>query len=193
MSGKHIVILASGGGSNAQCIIEYLHQYTDHKVTAVFTNNQSAGVLDKAAKAGVEALYCKGSELPNKLMEFCLEYRIDAIVLAGYLRLIPSSLIEMFPNHIVNIHPALLPKYGGKGMYGMNVHNAVFEAKEEFSGMTIHLVNEVYDKGEVLSQAKISVKDCQSPQEVASRVLALEHFHYPRVVRSWLDGLKPPV
>ena len=193
MSGKHIVILASGGGSNAQCIIEYLHQHTDHIVSAVFSNNQSAGVLSKADKAGVKAQYHQGSELPTKLIEFCSEHQVDAIVLAGYLRLIPKALLEVFPNHIINIHPALLPKYGGKGMYGMHVHIAVLEAKEEFSGMTIHLVNEVYDKGEILSQAKVNVKDCKSAAEVASRVLTLEHFHYPRVIRSWLDGLKPPV
>lgn len=190
---KHIIILASGGGSNAKCIIDYLHGSSRHIISAVFSNKQSAGVLDKAQKAGIEAIYQKGSELPQAVLDYADHHQVDAVVLAGYLRLIPPSLIQRFPNRIVNIHPSLLPKFGGKGMYGHHVHQAVFDAKEQESGMTIHVVNAEYDKGEILSQAKIDITDCQTPEEIGSRVLSLEHFHYPRVVKTWLDGLNPPV
>lgn len=190
---KRIIILASGGGSNAQCIIQYLHKYTDHRVIAVFSNKKSAGVLDKASSENVDAYYCKGSELPRELLKYCDNEKVHGVILAGYLRLIPSELLERFPREIINIHPSLLPKYGGKGMYGMHVHQAVFDANDEVSGMTIHIVNAVYDKGEILAQATVDISACKSPEEIASNVLTLEHFHYPRVVRSWLDGLNPPV
>lgn len=192
-TGNSVVILASGSGSNAQCLIDYLHNHSTHSVAAVYSNKKSAGVLKKASQAGLEGYYSPSKQLPEEVLNYAREHKISAIVLAGYLQLIPESVIEAYNGRIINIHPSLLPKYGGQGMYGRYVHQAVFDAKEENSGMTIHLVNKEYDKGKILSQAMTKVGDCKGPEEIAARVLKLEHFHYPRVVAKWLDGLNPPV
>ena len=192
-TGNTVVILASGGGSNAQRIINYLRDHTTHSVVGVFSNKKSAGVLDKARAADIEGYHYPSKQLPSQVLTYAREHKVSAIILAGYLQLIPESLIDAYHGRIVNIHPSLLPKYGGHGMYGRHVHQAVYDAREEYSGMTIHLVNKEYDKGKILSQAMISVDDCQSPEEIAARVLKLEHFHYPRGLAQWLDGLNPPV
>lgn len=192
-TGNKVVILASGGGSNARCIIDYLRDHTSHSVLAVFTNKKSAGVLDKAADANIEGYYLPSKQLPNGVLDYAIAHQVTAIILAGYLQLIPPTLIDAYPDRIINIHPSLLPQYGGHGMYGHHVHQAVYDALEEYSGMTIHIVNQEYDKGLILSQAKTRVDDCKTPTEIAERVLRLEHFHYPRVIAKWLDGLKPPV
>ena len=192
-TGNRIVILASGGGSNAQCIITYLRDHTTHSVAAIFSNKKSAGVLEIAEKAGVENYYSPSKELPTDVLNYVREHKISAIILAGYLQLIPEELVTAYAGRIINIHPSLLPRYGGKGMYGHHVHQAVLAAKEERSGLTIHLVNKEYDKGMILCQAMTEVADCKSAEEIAARVLKLEHFHYPRVITQWLDTLNPPV
>lgn len=190
---KHIVILASGGGSNAESIIQHFTHVPIAKVVHIFTNNASAGVLDRATKNGINSTVEKHSMMAEAIMKLNQRTPISAIVLAGYLRKISPQLIQAFPNRIVNIHPALLPNYGGKGMYGIHVHRAVKEAGEPQSGMTIHLVNEEYDKGKILMQGRVAIQKEDSAEDIAIKVLSLEHYHYPRTLTQWLSGLNPPV
>jgi phosphoribosylglycinamide formyltransferase-1 len=189
---QHIAIFASGTGSNAQAIINHFNDRDDVKVVLVASNKEDAPVLEKAKSAGIDTLYMS-PELRNQPMELARLLQaipIDLIVLAGYLKKIPIALIRAFPNKIINIHPALLPKYGGKGMYGINVHRAVKEAGEKQSGITIHFVNEDYDKGEVIFQQAVDLEDSDSPEDIAAKVLKLEHYHFPRVIDELLTGVR---
>jgi len=185
----NILIFASGGGSNAEKIIAHLHTNTDHKVVAILSNRKEAGVYSIAKKYDVPSRHVSKVEIENDLPKLCLSYEAQLIVLAGFLKKIPAALVETYPNKIINIHPALLPKYGGKGMYGMNVHKAVFEAKEDYSGMTIHYVNNNYDEGGIIFQDNVYIANCQDAKEIAKAVLRLEHFHYPRIVHKLADSL----
>ncbi len=188
---KHIAIFATGGGSNAQKIIEHFKDNNETQVSLIISNKENAGVIDKAKAHNIPTLiinrheFYKTKDILKKLHTF----DIDFIVLAGFLWLIPNYLVKEFPNRIVNIHPALLPKYGGKGMYGMNVHRAVFEAKEEESGMTIHFVNEHYDEGAIIFQAKCLLDTTNSPEDIAQKVLELEHQYYPKVIEKVIREL----
>ena len=184
---KKIVIFASGQGSNAQNIILQFNKKGFANVIAIFTNNSSAKVLDIAKNNAIETFIFNKTELSegfvlNKLKEI----KPDLIVLAGFLWKFPESIIDFYPNKIINIHPALLPKYGGKGMYGMNVHRAVLENRETETGITIHYVNKNYDEGEYIFQKSTNIEDCKSADEIATEVLKLEHEYLPKTVEKLL-------
>lgn len=183
---RNIAILASGKGTNAENIIRYF-QSSDCGLTValVISNRPDAGVLDCASRLGVPARVITRADFndENTVMNIMHQYSIDIVVLAGFLLLIPSWLISAYEGKIVNIHPSLLPKYGGKGMYGRHVHEAVVAAGERETGMTIHLVSEHYDEGRILFQALTTVEPGDTPETVARKVQRLEHEHYPRVIR----------
>ena len=190
---KHVAIFASGSGTNAQNLIEYFNYgknrsnkiSPDTKVEVVICNKPGAYVLTRAEKLGVPTAVLNKEELTNsteRLFELLKQYSIDYIILAGYLLKIPAELIEMYPDKIINIHPALLPAYGGKGMYGHHVHEAVVAAKEKESGITIHLVDEKYDNGKILFQAKCEITQTDTPDDVAEKIHHLEQANFPRVV-----------
>lgn len=179
---KHIAIFASGGGSNAEAIIQYFQEHSTVQVSLIVTNKEKAYVLERAVHHGIPSyIHSKNNEL---LMDTLEAHNISFIVLAGYLKMISPELSRKFAERMVNIHPALLPNYGGVGMYGMNVHKAVFSNKESESGITIHYVNEHYDEGEIIEQHTCKIEDCNSPEEVQERVLNLEHqFFAPSIER----------
>jgi phosphoribosylglycinamide formyltransferase-1 len=182
---KRIAILASGSGSNAQRLVEHFRGHPSTEVVLVGCDQPGAGVLQRAWDLSVPSFLFSGAQLRDGTVLRELQgQRIDLVVLAGFLRLIPADMVRAFPDRIVNIHPALLPKYGGKGMYGQHVHEAVIAAKERESGITIHLVNERYDEGEHLFQASCPVHPDDTPESLAARIHALEHAHYPQVVAS---------
>ena len=183
---KRIAIFASGSGTNAQKIIEYFAESKDIVVDSLWSNNENAYALIRAERLGVETFTFDKEELyySNEILDKLNDRRIDMIVLAGFLWLLPQSLTELFI--VVNIHPALLPKYGGKGMYGLHVHKAVLAGKEKESGITIHYVNERYDSGDIIFQAKCPVYETDTPEELANRVHELEYQHYPRVIEEIL-------
>lgn len=184
---KNIVIFASGGGSNAGKIMQYFAQSPVARVVLVLSNKPGAGVLQKAEAHNIPTLTFTKEELENGLVLRHLQaFKPHIIVLAGFLQKFPAEIIEAYPHKVVNIHPALLPKYGGKGMYGMHVHRAVLENKEPESGITIHYVNNDYDEGNIIFQQAIAIEGCISPEEIAARVLALEHEHFPKVIEKLL-------
>ena len=188
---KNIAIFASGSGTNAENIIRHFQGNKDVNVALVVSNKPDAYVLVRAANLHVPSLtltreeFARGEELA-RLMK---ERGIDFIVLAGFLLRVPEALIEAYPGRIVNIHPALLPKYGGQGMYGDRVHRAVVEAGERESGITIHLIDEQYDRGTTVFQAKCPVLPGDTPDDVARKVHALEYAHYPEVIGQLLADL----
>ena len=195
---KHVAIFASGSGTNAQNLIEYFNYgknrsnktSPDTKVEVVICNKPGAYVLTRAEKLGVPTAVLNKEELTNsteRLFELLKQYSIDYIILAGYLLKIPAELIEMYPDKIINIHPALLPAYGGKGMYGHHVHEAVVAAKAKESGITIHLVDEKYDNGTILFQAKCSIDPTDTPDDVAKKIHHLEQANFPRVVDEYIN------
>jgi phosphoribosylglycinamide formyltransferase 1 len=183
---KRIAIFASGSGTNAQRIIEYFSTSKEIFVDSLWSNNENAYALIRAEKLGIETFTFDSDELyrSNEILDKLYDHRIDMIVLAGFLWLVPRSLTELFT--VINIHPALLPKYGGKGMYGMAVHKAVIAAKESESGITIHMVNQEYDKGDIVFQAKCPVMPDDTPEALAARIHELEYQHYPRVIEELL-------
>ncbi|MCH2198245.1 MAG: phosphoribosylglycinamide formyltransferase [Flavobacteriales bacterium] len=182
---KRIAIFASGGGSNAARIIDHLKDSQLAEVVHVLSNRKSAGVHAIAESGGVPSMSFNRSALEEGgVTSFLTSQNIDLVVLAGFLMKIPDNLLRAFPDRIVNIHPALLPNYGGKGMYGVNVHEAVKAAGEKESGMTIHLVNENYDEGKLLFQAKIAINDDDDASAIAKKVLQLEHRFYPQIVEA---------
>ena len=173
---KRIAILASGGGSNALKIMEHFRSSEVAQVVFLSSNKAGAGALDKAESFKVEIAVHSTDDISNgTLLKMLTDRNIDLIVLAGYLKKISKEMIAAFPGQIVNIHPALLPKYGGKGMYGMNVHRAVKEASEPLSGMTIHYVNENYDEGAIIRQESVELNPDDTAEEIAGKVLELEH------------------
>lgn len=187
---SNIAILASGGGSNALKIIEHFEKSQTADVKLVISNKENAGVLNHARSHGVDYLVFKNSiwvESPETILKALESRKIDFIVLAGFLRKIPSELIRRYPQAMVNIHPALLPKYGGKGMYGMNVHNAVLANKDLKTGITIHWVTEDYDEGETIFQEIVDVDpDTDTPEAIRQKVQNLEHAHFAPVIESLL-------
>jgi phosphoribosylglycinamide formyltransferase-1 len=180
----HIAIFASGSGTNAVKLIEHFYNNTHIEVCLVVCNNPKAGVIEKAIYHNIECLLIEKGRFFNEdgYVALLKEKKIDWIVLAGFLWKIPKTLITAFPNKIVNIHPALLPKYGGKGMYGRHVHEAVIAAKEKTSGITIHFVDEIYDHGKIIFQADCKVESSDNPESLAKKVQALEHEYYVKVV-----------
>ena len=181
---RRVAIFASGGGSNAEAIINHFRDSDSVEISLIVSNNAKAFVLERANKHNIPAHLINKKNFINSydLLDVLQEHKIDFIVLAGFLLLIPNYLIQAYPDRIVNIHPALLPKYGGKGMYGHHVHQAVFDNFEKESGITIHLVNEKYDEGEILFQQQIPLQLTDTPDIIASKVLELEHTHFPQVI-----------
>ena len=188
---KRIAIFASGRGSNAQRIIEHFQQHPTIEVVLIASNKAQAGVLAIAHQYDIETLVFDKTYLykSQQLLNDLNTHRVDFIVLAGFLWLVPSYLIQAFPKRIINIHPALLPKYGGKGMYGMHVHQAVCKAQEAETGITIHYVNEVYDDGEIIFQTTCPVTASDTPQDIARKVQRLEHQHFPKVIERLLEAV----
>jgi phosphoribosylglycinamide formyltransferase 1 len=182
----NIAIFASGSGSNAQKIMDYFQGSSYIHVKYLLTNNKEAHAIERAKKMGIETKIFNRKTFfeSNEIVEFLINNEISWVILAGFLWMIPENLIKAFPCRIINIHPALLPLYGGKGMYGMNVHTAVHKAKDKESGMSVHLVNEKYDEGEIVFQAKCLLDENDTPESIAEKVLKLEHEHYPKVIET---------
>lgn len=188
---KNIVVFASGNGSNAARIIRHFNSGDQARVVAVMCNNPDALVLKRANELHVPTyiLGNNGLKNPEELFQKLLALKTDLIVLAGYLKLIPRLVIDNFPDRIINIHPALLPKYGGKGMYGMKVHQAVFDAHEKETGITIHYVNEKYDDGKIIFQDRVSLSDDDTPETIAYKISELESRNFCNVIASVIDKL----
>jgi phosphoribosylglycinamide formyltransferase-1 len=181
---KKIVVFASGSGTNALNLIQYFKQHPLGRVVAIFTNNPQAGVIAKAKTENIPIFIFSNAELEtgNRVDNELGKIQPDATVLAGFLRLFPSRLLEVCKNNVINIHPALLPKYGGKGMYGDKVHAAVLENKESVHGVTVHRVNEEYDKGEIILQSEIPIHPQETKETLVSRIHSLEYEMLPRAV-----------
>lgn len=180
----NIAIFASGSGSNAENIVRYFKDTSNFRFPLIISNNPKAFVLERAKNLGIKSVVFEKTDLldGNKVLNLLKEEKVDKIVLAGYLLRIPSNIVSAFPNSIINIHPALLPKFGGKGMYGNRVHQAVKESGETESGITIHYVNEYYDEGNIIFQAKCSVELTDTPDDIATKVHELEYKHFPEVI-----------
>ncbi len=187
---NNIAIFASGSGTNAQAIIDYFQsENRSAHVELVLSNRADAYVLQRAANSNIKTVTFSTKELkdnPLEVLSVLQNHAIDFIVLAGFMVLMPSEIVAAYPNKIVNIHPALLPKYGGKGMYGDNVHRAVVEAKESFSGITIHYVNEKYDDGAIVFQAQTELSKGETPESLAQKIHTLEHKYYPQTIENIL-------
>lgn len=184
-----LVIFASGRGSNAAAIIDYFTANGKATVSLIVSNKPDAGVLDIARTQHIPFLIVdKHTFKESLLIDQLQEHRPSLIVLAGFLWKIPDTLVQAFPDRIINIHPALLPGYGGKGMYGHHVHNAVIAAREAESGITVHYVNEVYDSGNIILQARCKVHPTDTADDLAMRIHQLEHFYYPRAIDYLLGG-----
>ncbi len=187
---KRIVLFASGSGSNVENIVHYFQDRPNVTIAGVLTNKRDAKVIDRCNRLNISALYFNSHAFYNTdcVLDILRALNPDLIVLAGFLWKIPHNLIQSFPNKIINIHPALLPKYGGKGMYGMNVHKAIKENKEIETGITIHYVNENYDEGGIIHQAKIEIVPEDTPGTIAQKVHELEYEHFPKVIDQLLNG-----
>ncbi|MFZ4632612.1 MAG: phosphoribosylglycinamide formyltransferase [Saprospiraceae bacterium] len=187
----YLALFASGTGSNARQLMEYFAEHPDIRVGVLVSNKPDAGALQHAEEMGVPTLVINRESFyntENLLVDLDL-YRVDWIVLAGFLWLVPAYLVHAYAGRIVNIHPALLPRFGGRGMYGMRVHEAVKAAGETQSGMTIHYVNEQYDEGAIIFQATCTLEEHDTPEDIALKVQALEHRHYPEVVERVVEGV----
>jgi len=186
---KKIAIFASGGGSNAQKIINYFKGDDKIEVALIVSNDTNAGVINRAQTEEIPFYILQKGELEElEFSEVLLALEIDFIVLAGFLKKIPADILEVYPNKIINIHPALLPKYGGKGMYGSNVHKAVVAAGEKESGMTIHYVNANYDEGNIIEQHKVNLLSSDTAEDCARKVLELEHQYFAPCVEKLLSN-----
>lgn len=184
---KKIVIFASGSGTNAENIIKYFVKTKIGTVAAVFTNNPSAKVIDRAKNYGVATeIFSKAELIEGEVLQKINSIQPDWIVLAGFLLKFPENIIAAYPNKIINIHPALLPKYGGKGMYGMNIHKAIVDNKEKETGITIHYVNENYDEGNIIFQQSVILTGDETPEEVAAKIHELEQKYFPEVIEKLL-------
>lgn len=184
---KRIAILASGSGSNAENIIKYFSENNEVEVPFVISNRKEVYVHERCKYLGVPSYVYKKADFENGVVtKFLIDNKIDLVVLAGFLLRIPDDMLEAYPNKVINIHPSLLPKYGGKGMYGDNVHKAVVENKETESGITIHFLNDRFDEGEHVAQYKCEVLATDTPDDVAAKVHALEYEWYPKVIENIL-------
>ncbi|MEO5911368.1 MAG: phosphoribosylglycinamide formyltransferase [Pelobium sp.] len=189
---KRIAIFASGSGSNAQKIMEHFKKSNDSEVALVLTNNPYAYVLQRADNFEVPSHIFDKEEFyqTDKVLTLLKNLNIDIVILAGFLWLVPQNLLKAFPNKIINIHPSLLPKYGGKGMYGEKVHKAVLEAKETESGITIHFVNSEFDEGEIIHQSKFKIDNDDDLEMLKFKIQQLEHSHFPKVIEGLLKKMK---
>lgn len=187
---KRLALFASGSGTNAEQIIRHFHRPDSSvKVELILSNKPQAYVLQRAKKLKVDSLVFDRHSFyqSEKIVEKLENRKIDLIVLAGFLWLIPKNIIRAFPDKIINIHPALLPKYGGKGMYGSHVHEAVVKNKEDETGITIHLVDEIYDNGTILCQEKCKILSSDTPDQVAHKVHQLEYKYFPQTIEKYLN------
>ena len=189
---KRIAIFASGSGSNAQRIMEHFKKHTDAEVTIVLTNNPEAYVLQRADNFEIPTHIFDKHEFyqTNNIVNLLKNLHIDIIVLAGFMWLVPENLLQAFPNRIINIHPALLPKYGGKGMYGDHVHKTIMANGDEESGITIHFVNANFDDGEIIYQSRFRIEKDDDLEMIKFKGQQLEHQHYPRIVEQLLKKMK---
>lgn len=191
----NLVFFASGGGSNVEAILNNIESgQIRANPTAIITNNSSAGVIEKALAAGIPYYHISSVTHPDEhertriTLEVLERHNADLIILAGYMKKLPEEIINQYENRILNIHPALLPKFGGKNMYGMNVHRAVLESNEKKSGATVHIVNSEYDKGKILAQKSVEVKNNDNPETLRKRVLKAEHTLYSEVISKVISG-----
>jgi phosphoribosylglycinamide formyltransferase-1 len=189
---KRIAIFASGSGSNAQKIMEHFKRNSEAEVVLILTNNPQAYVLQRADNFEIPSHIFSRHEFyeTEDIIRLLKNLQVDLIVLAGFLWLVPPSLLKAFPNRIINLHPALLPKFGGKGMYGDHVHKAVLEAGEEESGITIHFVNENFDEGEILHQSRFKIEPGDNLEMIKFKGQQLEHQNFPRVIENLLKKMK---
>jgi len=185
---KKIIVFASGSGTNAENIIKYFSNTEIAKVVSVFTNNASAKVIERAKNHQIPVeIFEKNELLERKVLQKIQKIDPDLIVLAGFLLKFPENIIEQYPNKIINIHPALLPNYGGKGMYGMHIHRAIVNNKEKETGISIHYVNENYDEGAIIFQANVALTNEDTPETVAEKIHELEQKHFPEIIHRILD------
>ena len=185
---KKIIVFASGSGTNAENIIKYFSNTEIAKVVSVFTNNASAKVIDRAKNHQIPVeIFSKNELLERNVLQKVQEIDPDLIILAGFLLKFPENIIEKYPNKIINIHPALLPNYGGKGMYGMHIHRAIVNNKEKETGISIHYVNENYDEGAIIFQANVALTDEDTPETVAEKIHELEQKHFPEIIQKILE------
>jgi phosphoribosylglycinamide formyltransferase-1 len=187
-----LAVFLSGSGSNAEKIFSYFKNHATIEVACVLSNNPQAVGLQRAEKFGLPARVFSKTQLreSDKVISWLKEAGVTHVVLAGFLWMIPPNLVRAYPQRIINIHPALLPKFGGKGMYGSKVHEAVKAASERETGITIHEVNEQYDEGRILFQGKCPIHPKFSVEQIAEQVQRLEHAHYPRVIEQWVNETK---
>ena len=180
------MLFASGNGSNAEQIINYFKNSENVKVVAIFSNKAEAKVLDRAKNHNIQSVVFSKAQLNEGFVfEKLQQFQPDLIVLAGFLLKFPETILKSYPK-VINIHPSLLPKYGGKGMYGMNVHRAVLDNKEKETGITIHYVNEQYDEGEFIFQQSVTIEDCKTAEEIAHKIHELEYQYFPEVIANVL-------
>jgi len=189
---KRIVVFASGSGTNTQNVIQYFQHREVAEVVLVLTNKKDAKVLERAKALEIKALSFTKSELlaDDGVVKILEQTKPDLIVLAGFLLMFPAHILKQFPNKVINIHPALLPKYGGKGMYGHHVHEAVVANEEEETGITVHFVNEQYDEGAIILQKKVSLELADTPEIVAGKIHELEYRWLPKVIEELLTDVK---
>lgn len=186
---NNIAVFASGSGTNAENLVKYFTNHSDVSVKLMMCNNKDALVFERMKKYNIPSVLINKSDFENGVVSQILkEHQIDYIILAGFLKLIPASLIKSYPNKIINIHPALLPKYGGKGMYGMHIHEAVVKSKEKATGITIHYVNERFDEGEIIAQYDVAIKESDSATDVALKIHELEMKWFPKVVEKLITN-----
>jgi phosphoribosylglycinamide formyltransferase 1 len=188
---KKIAIFASGSGSNAQRIAEYFFNVQTTEINCILSNNKDAYVLERSKFLNIQSFIFSRDDLytNSSVLNLLIERKIDLIVLAGFLWLMPVAIVQRFSGRIINIHPALLPKYGGKGMYGMKVHQLVIYNKDKESGITIHYVNEKYDEGDIILQVKCKIDPEDSAESLAQKIHVLEYENYPRVIEKILSGI----
>ena len=186
---KKIIIFASGDGTNVEQIIKYFKNNNEVNIQLILTNNSNAGVLKRAKKHGIPANFYNNEAFENKIVfEILNSLNPNLIVLAGFIRKIPNTIISRFPNKIINIHPALLPSHGGKGMFGIEVHKSVIRSNDSKTGVTIHYVNSNYDEGEIIFQKTVKIDRDDSPESLFRRVQKLEHKYYSLIIEKLLNG-----
>ena len=186
---KNIAIFASGSGSNAENIVNYFRAKKSAEVKLILSNNKNAGVIERSNRLKIPCVIFdrKAFYETDQIEKLLLETEIDLVVLAGFLWLIPETLISLFPKKIINIHPALLPDHGGKGFYGSAVHQAVLDTASKKSGITVHYVNEKFDEGEIIFQATCDISEGETPVSLAEKIHQLEYTHFPKVIESVLN------
>lgn len=189
-----IAVFVSGRGSNLQAILDAKQSGAlNVEVAAVFTDRPESGAVEKAKQNSIPVWFLSkekksGAVTNEELAGFLKELKVELVVLAGFLKLVPEAVIDIFENKVINIHPALLPSFGGKGMYGMNVHRAVFNSSAKISGPTVHFVDKIYDNGKIIAQRAVDISDVSSPEEIAERVLKIEHELLPFVIGKFSEG-----